>query len=252
MKRSCLWCIPLLLTLLLGMPSASAGGVEEIDAFEVVVEINATDGDAGFQGSIDGGIAWVRMTVWNTEYREIQRVRATRELGRQGLSEYTWESNEPQFETPGFELDSFLERFPEGTYRAWGRALGGGWLYGEAELTHSLPAGPVITSPEGYAPGEDYEIAWDAVVEDFRGGALGSEIAHYLVVAEYSGEVDGEEVSRSLEFEVAGDVLQASIPGVLFPDPDDFDEETFEMKVEIGAVEQSGNRTFTEKELEAM
>jgi hypothetical protein len=228
---------------------AVAGGVNELDEFDVLVEINATDGDAGFQGKINGP-AWVRMTVLNPQLREVKRVFARRELREQGLTEFAWESNEPRFTEPGFALDEFLSRFQEGTYLAWGRALGGGLLFAEAEFTHDLPAGPVITSPDAFAPGEPYTITWEAVTDDFRGGALESEIVKYIVVAEYDGERDGEGVERGLEIEVDPDTLQAMIPGDFFPDPADFDPDTFELKVEVGAVEESGNRTFIEKELE--
>lgn len=226
----------------------------ELDEFEVLVEINATDEDAGFQGKIDGE-AWTKMRVGNEEGQTIMKVKANKNLKSQGLTEYVWESNEPTFDTPGFSLEEFLDRFPEGEYHAWGKTLEGDWIVGETELTHNLPAGPVITSGDVYTPGMDYLLTWDEVTDDYQGGSLDSDIVRYEVVAEYEGvtfgddDDDDDEVKRVLHLDVSPDTFSAAIPGDFLPDPDDYDE--LEVKFEVGAEEESGNRTFTEMEVQA-
>lgn len=140
-------------------------------------------------------------------------------------------------------LDDFLVRFEPGEYTARGVTTDGGWLLGETELTHDLPAGPSITS---HQDGDQVEldagnvvVTWNAVVDDYRGGPLASEVTAYVVTVEFEGTIGGVGVSEELNFDLAPDTLSAGIPR-------DFLEPDREYKIEVGAIEESGNRTFTE------
>ena len=92
-------------------------GDDEFDEFEVYIEINATDGDAGFQGFLDGE-AWKRAKVSDPDGDTLFQFKPAGNLRDQGVTETKWESNEPQFNTPGFSLQDLLDKFPEGEYGA--------------------------------------------------------------------------------------------------------------------------------------
>lgn len=158
------------------------------------------------------------------------------------VTEIQWESNEPPFtELP---LADFLTRFPAGVYTATLVTIEGDSLMTMAELTHNLPAGPVITAPEAeavVASGEDLILVWQPVVDDIQRpgvGDLASAIVRYIVVVEH----EGEDIDQVLTIDVAPDETQAIVPG-RFLKPDRV------YKIEVGAREASGNQTFTELEV---
>lgn len=225
--------------------TAGAGSDEEFDEFEVFIEINATDGDAGFQGKLDGS-AWKRTTVFGPRHTTLFHLRPSHSLGKRGVTEFVWESAEPPFDT-GATLEEFLAMFPAGPYTAEGKKLGGDELFGETELTHDLPGPPEITSPEEEAavdPGLDLFVTWLEVVDDFQRpgqGDLGSDIVRYSVTVETEFEILGEEVKEVLDLDVPPDSFSTTIPA-------DFLKADRHYKVEIGATEESGNSTFSEVE----
>jgi hypothetical protein len=249
-------------------PDSSASGyhhwrpeVSQFDEFEVFIEINATDLDAGLQGKLDGD-AWNYANVKGPNGRSIFHFWPAGSLREHGVTEIQWESNEPPFPPSedaeeGYTLDDFLELFPEGTYKAWGRTVEGVYLRNVTVLSHDLPAGPNVTS---VAQGSNLTIMWDPVTKEFDpedpqgqdGDAedLDSEIVAYIVVAEYTLVLnvdmpDEEEITRALTIDVAADVFSADIPEDFLPAaPRDDDE--LEFKIEVAAVEESGNLTFTE------
>ena len=267
--------------LILGVSAAdsSASGyhhwrpeVSEFDEFEVFIEINATDLDAGLQGKLDGE-AWNYANVRGPNGRSIFRLNPKGSLREHGVTEIQWESNEPPFEPSdeaedGYTLDEFLELFPEGEYKAWGRTVERVWLRNVTELTHDLPAGPNVTSHEEddeVERGSDLTITWNAVTTEFapddpQGAGtdpLGSDIVAYIVVAEYdvlvNPDTEDEEVvtSRAVTIDVAADVLMAVIPADFLP-ADPGPGFGLDFKIEVGAVEESGNTTFTEIPLEVV
>lgn len=250
--------------------------IEEFDEFAVFIEINATDLDAGLQGKLDGE-AWNQVTVRGPNGQPIFRFDPGGTLAKHGVTEDSWESNEPPFEPSpdaeeGYTLDDFLELFEEGTYTAEGKMIEGGKLSSETELTHDLPAGPYVTSHEEddeVVRGSDLVITWDPVINRFEPNdpqaqvapnfplAPATSIVGYIVVAEYdvlaNAGTDDEEVvlSRALTIDVAPDVFQATIPADFLPDEPAAGLE-LEFKIEVGAREESGNTTFWEVPLDVV
>lgn len=213
---------------------------EEFSEFEVFIEVNATDGDAGFQGFVDGD-PWAWAKIKDPCGHLIFKLRPKTRLEEQGVTEFAWESAEPTFEEG--PLDEFLERFPAGEYRAHAKTLEGGRLASTAELTHHLPDGPEITSPEEDGvvnPDEDLDVTWNAVTTQFSLAGLGAgppldgPIVKYTVTCETDD--DGED--KVMTF----DVLEGTAGTI----PADFLDPDRDWKVEIGAFEESGNSTFRE------
>jgi hypothetical protein len=225
------------LILVIAIPQVWASGhhcIVELDEAEVFIEFNSTDDDRGIQFFWDGE-AWSRMKVKNESRRTVLNVVARRNVRAQGLTEGFFESAEPT----GEELppDEFFARFPEGEYRFRGRTLDGCWLVGEAELTHDLPI-PVELNVDDFPA-----IKWTQP-------AGGPEVVGYEVVVELVVIEDDDEhvfvntatfTGETTEFTVSPEFLQLIV---------DAEDDVDELKVEVIAREESGNKTITEKEVD--
>jgi len=212
----------------------------ELDETEVFIEFNSTDGDFGIQFFWDGE-AWDRMKVEDRRGRTVLRVKASRSLAAQGLTEGFFESDEPS--TDELSMEEFLERFPEGTYEFEGETLDGDELEGETEFTHVLPA-----PPSNLFPGDDDEIdaglplvaSFDAVVQDLDGNPLEPELYEVVVESE-------NEILRVFSIVLEGD---AAFPSVTVPP--EFLHPGTDYKLEVIVQEESGNRTIAETEFSTL
>jgi hypothetical protein len=193
----------------------------------LIVEVNATDGDAGLQVFLDGE-PWRSMAIAGPNGRTILEVEAEGRLQNFGLTELFSESSEPPFDV--FPLEKFKELFPEGRYTFSGTTVKGQALVGEARLSHDIPDGPEITSPaDGATVGRDNVIArWNAVPEP-----RGIDIVGYRVI-----------VTRENPLRVFNADLPASARRM--PVPSEFLQSGTEYKLEVQAIEASGNQTLTE------
>jgi hypothetical protein len=178
----------------------------------------------------------------------------------QGLTENFFESAEPRClpdpEAPDEEvvpLAEFLERFPAGDYLFDGKSTDDGVLAGTGELTHSLPAAPALLTFNGslitWAPGIDLGNCHDpALVMD---GVIPDPVTVEVVGWEVVVEPTDDEVAdplRVFRVQLPPDVVSVTVPEA-FMDAY-FDDGVFEFKVEVGAIEASGNQTFSEVEFE--
>ena len=148
--------LPAALALSFGAGTASSWAEEELpfDNFRVLIEINGTDGDAGFQAEIDGD-SWKVVKLFDPGEKLLYRVRGLRSVKEQGLTENFFESAEPSCEE--VPLDVVLERFPEGVYEVEGKTIDKQELESEAILTHGLPAIPVDLEAANTLP---IELSW--------------------------------------------------------------------------------------------
>lgn len=196
----------------------------------IIVEVNATDGDAGLQVFLDGK-AWRRVTITSPDGRRMLAVGTRGRLRDWGLTELFSESSEPPFDD--VPLFKFKKRFPEGRYRFRGRTVNGRLLVGSAMLTHDIPKGPVITSPaeDASVPLGDVLVSWEAVTKP-----AGIVIVGYRVI------VSDETSPRGFtaELEVSRSATSVTIPSEFFKSGNEY-------KVEIQSIERSGNQTSTEQ-----
>jgi hypothetical protein len=211
----------------LAKDQTSAASAKPIDlaAATLIVEVNATDGDAGLQFFLDGE-PWNSMTISDPTGNVVVDVDAEGRLKDWGLTELFSESNEPPFsEVP---LDEFKARFPEGEYTFAGETIDGQTLTGTATLSHDIPDGPTITSPaDGATVNRDAVVArWTAPPEP-----AGIDIVGYRVI-----------VTRDNPHRVYQVELPASARSV--PVPAAFLQRNTEYELEIQAIEESGNWTF--------
>lgn len=224
----------------------------------VLIEINATDGDVGFHSLLDAD-AWTEARINGPDGEKLFKEQAVGVLAEQGLTENMFESDEPLCapdpEEPDAEvvpLSAFIERFSEGTYTFNALTREGEELEGTAELTYALPAAPDIIGFDGtmvtWQPGtdlgrcQDDELVSNGTIPD-PGGV---EVVGWEVVVE---PADDEAVDPLRVFSVQ---LPAEAPNMVTVPAEFIDayraEEVTEFKVEVGAIEASGNRTFSEEE----
>ena len=242
--------------LIVTVPTASAGHrhhrneVVELDDAEIFFEENDTDGDLGIQFFLDGE-AWKRIKIFSPNWRRLIDVKVKGNTRVIGLTELFSESAEPGFDE--LPREDFLDLFPPGTYKYLGMTVEGEWLWGEAELTHDFPAAPTIYSPQedGELDPEEAVIEWCSVDGDV-------DPVRYQVIVEFAEiiEINGEEEEgRVFEFSVdilaqectADEPLSVTVPEEFFESLEELDGE---YKVEVLAVEESGNKIITEHEFE--
>jgi len=205
------------------------------DEAKIIIELNATDEDVGIQIFLDGE-GWEEVEVVGPDGQTIFEVAGQGSVGEIGVTELFFESEEPSLDD--LPLEEFLALFPEGEYRFVGRTVEGDELVGTATLTHDLPAA-VSLDVEGFP-----FIEWTP-------GADGPAIVGYEVVA----EMEVVEASEERVFENTA-TLPATVESFTFSQEFADLAEQFEtagtlveFKVEVIAIEASGNKTITEKSL---
>ncbi len=205
--------------------------LEEASAF---IEFNAKDEDIGIHFSWDGD-AWRNMTVESPNESTVLKVKTSKNVERQGLTEAFFESDEPTFDE--FSMEDFFRRFPEGEYCFEGVTTEGDKLEGESDFTHTLPAVPENIFP---ADGDSVDsrqplvVTFDAVTEDLDGDPV--EIELYEVIIESENDI-----LRVFSIVLEGDVDDPAVtvpPQFLLPDT--------EYQLEVIAQIEGGNRTLWE------
>jgi hypothetical protein len=220
---------------LLGGLAANAGTLTKarskvirLDTATLIVEVNGTEGDAGLQFFLDGE-PWDQMNVFDPNGRLVFDVDTRGRLRGWGLTELFSESNEPSFdEVP---LRRFKRRFPEGTYTFRGTDIEGNKLVGRATLSHDIPDGPRIVAPGDGATVDrtGATASWAAPPEP-----PGIHIVGYRAIVE-------RETGPLRVFSVELPAAQTSVTI-----PSEFLESGNEYKLEVQAIEDSGNWTFAE------
>ena len=194
----------------------------------MIIEVNATDGDAGLQVFLDGA-PWRSMRVTGPAGRTILDVTTKERLDGYGLTELFSESSEPPFDV--FPLAKFKQLFPAGKYSFVGRAIEGARLTGAARLSHAIPAGPGIVAPEeGSTVGRSGIVGrWRAVKQP----------AGVNVVAFRAIVTTEEPRLRVFSADLPASARHVEVPRA-------FLATSGEYKLEVQAIARSGNQTLTE------
>jgi hypothetical protein len=196
-------------------------------AASLIVEVNATDGDAGLQFFLDSE-AWRSMTISGPDGGALVTVNGQGRLRDYGLTELFSESSEPPFTE--FPFEEFKALFPEGKYRFVGTTIDGKRVTGSATLSHDVPDGPEIAAPQDGAivARDNFVAQWNPVTTP-----AGIEIAGYRAI-----------VTRENPLRVFSADLPASARSVTVPT--EFLEAGIEYKLEVQAIAANGNQTLTE------
>jgi hypothetical protein len=240
---------------------------EELDEVKVIIEINATDGDAGFHALFDGG-GWLEMVMEDPDGEEIFFEEAAGALADQGLTENFFESAEPlcvfDADEPDEEvvpLADFLERFPAGEYLLTGETIEGDEVVGAAELTYNIPAAPDISAIDEmefvFSASSPVVISWaggtdlgekchdqDLVDEGVIADPADVEVVGWEVVIEPEDD-EGIEPLRIVSAQLLPERTSFTIPAEFLRDYIEGNDIS-EFKFEVGAIEESGNQVFSE------
>jgi len=220
--------LPVLALLALSGGSATAQGPSiPFEDVRMIIEVNSTDGDAGFQFFLDAESSWRSIQIYAPSGRKLLDIDAKGKLKDFGMTELFSESNEPPFDE--LPLQEFLARFPAGDYRFVGTTVDGRKLTGTATFSHDIPAGPVLVSPdEGAVVTGDVVIEWEPVPEP-----AGIDIVGYQVI------VEGADPLRVFQVDLASTATSVTVPP-------EFLAPNTEYAVEVLAIETSGNQTITQ------
>ncbi len=163
---------------------------------KALVEINSSDGDAGFHFLMDGD-DFLRASMFGPDWRKLFSYATRRELRQQTLTETFAESAEPLcwFDPDADEEDlenvvtlaKFLKRWKTGTYHFVGVNKDWELAFGESELTFALPAAPQdLEYEEEEVVEEDGEVEIVGEIEWEAGDDLGN-------CAEIPDDEDGDD-----------------------------------------------------------
>lgn len=212
----------------LTVSAASKETTVEFKRANLRVEVNSTDGDAGLQIDLDHD-PWKSISLRTPDGRTILDVRNRGVLKSYGLTELFSESSEPPFTT--FPLSEFKKLFPDGVYVFEGREVDGTRMRSTFTLTHDFPAGPVVTSPQedSTVSAHNLTVEWEPVAEP-----TGIEIVRYQVLV-----IPEDDPARVFSAFLPGDATSIAISEEVLATDGGY-------KVEVLAIEASGNQTLTE------
>jgi hypothetical protein len=203
------------------------------------IEHNATDEDTGFQGFIDSE-GWRRLDVTGPD-GQVLSFEGHGSLAHLGLTELFFETVEPaNADTP---IEQILAKLPEGNYTIAGPAQENGESLGQtsgtALLTHDIPAGPELVSPDEDAtvPTRGVVARWKPVSRTITGEPV-KIVAYQLII-----EKDVEPLPHMIGKFGLSMYLPPSVTSI--PVPNGFLEPRTAYDWEVLAIERSGNQTLS-------
>ena len=225
-----------------GLPVAAQASAEStpLKAAKLNIEHNATDADTGFQGFVDSE-GWQSLTFTGPG-GEALTLTGQGALSNLGLTELFFETVEPA--NADVPLAEMLALLPEGEYTIAGAAIESGESKGQttgtAWLTHHIPAGPTLLSPEAEAvvsATDDLLVSWSPVTKTISGADV-TIIAYQLII-----ERDGEPHPHMIGKFGLSIYLPAAVTSI--PIPSEFLEAGTAYNWEVLAIEESGNQTLS-------
>ncbi len=233
------------------------GEEEPFEEAYIYFELNNTDGDLGIHALIDGE-PWKRLEIEDPNERRMLGVSVRGSLRKQGLTEFFFESAEPTFDE--LPTEQFFRRSPEGVYEIEGILLDGEELESEVELTHVMPAPPVvylmIGKKEEVVPaaencdaeelpeveaGEQVSISWEEVTDHHS--ELGGE--GDIVVQNYEVVVEIDETLWKTSIILSPDARSFQVPPEIL-ELAEFEDGEAEVKFEVLVRAESYNQTAVE------
>ncbi|MEW5807656.1 MAG: hypothetical protein AB1756_09970 [Acidobacteriota bacterium] len=239
MKHKVFFVAVLVLGMVVCHSASNQAGQVKFDQAEIFFEYNSTDLDLGVHIFFDAE-GWKDVVVSGPD-GTIFHVNNDGSLREIGSTEVFTESEEPPLDEGDLEgsIAAFLALFPEGEYQFSGTTVEGDSLMGKATLTHDLPA-PVELDLSMYPT-----ISWS---DNSAGGD--PEIVGYQVVNELVVKEGGEERVFEFSVDLPADVTEVTVPDEFVELADRFSKgQILEYKVEVIAIEESGNKTIVEESL---
>ncbi|NUM54999.1 MAG: hypothetical protein HUU46_15230 [Candidatus Hydrogenedentes bacterium] len=222
--------------------AVKGNGPPALTAAKLLIEHNATDEDTGFQGFGDGE-PWNRLTITGPDNQTIVTVTPKGSLFNFGLTELFFETNEPP--NADVPIEDVLARLPEGTYTFEAGHVNGAKSLLTADFSHTIPAGPVLVSPEDGDENVNPDavvIEWEPVTSAIKGGQAIT-IAGYQVIVELDKKPRFPNAFAQPEFNIfmPGTATSVSVPAAFF-------ESGKPYAYEVLAIEETGNQTLSAAE----
>lgn len=204
---------------------------EPFSQAQVFFEYNSVEGNIGIQFFFDG--EWTDVEIRDPKGRAIFETDTRGQLRKVGGAEVCFESVEPSFDSTDPHPD-FFKKFPAGPYTFRDKAVDGGKLNSTVELSHQLPAAPVVTPSSNkvqrtWAPGQPPVDA--------------APLAGFQVIFEI---VVKENAVRSLTADLPDSAASFVIPAEFLPTPAEVTEGTV-IVFEVLALAENGNGTITQR-----
>lgn len=203
------------------------------------IEHNATDGDTGFQGFVDSE-GWEELVMSGPE-GAVLTIKGEGKLGKLGLTELFFETVEPA--NNDVSIEEMLKMLPEGNYTIEGSGIEAGerkgLTKGTAWLTHHIPSGPVLLSPQegsSVSAEEDLNVSWSTVTKTITGSPV-IIISYELIIQKDENPHPHMIGKRGLDMYLPASVTSITIPM-------EFLEPGTAYNWEVLAIEESGNQTL--------
>jgi hypothetical protein len=219
---------------------ASPGAAAQFSEADIFFELNATDRDVGVHVALDAQ-SWRQVGIDGPNGRTID-ITPRGSLAVVGLTELFFEGEEPSLDEVPFS--QFLLLVPQGIYVFTGVTTGGQVLRSSDKLTTALPCPVALDEPE--ADDQGLVIVWQPAPGTFNPDTENCDsqrpvqLVAYELVVEVVDRQGG--LARVLSMDLPPDATRARVPA-------EFLEGAQALKVELLAIESSGNRTITEREL---
>ncbi len=205
------------------------------------IEHNATDNDTGFQGFVDSE-GWEKLVFTGPDGAVVLTISGRGKLGNLGLTELFFETVEPA--NADVSIEEMLKMLPEGNYTIEGPGIEAGERKGQTKgiawLTHNIPSGPEILTPEENAEvtsNSDLIVSWNPVTKTITGSDV-KIISYELIIQKDEKPHQHMIGKRGLDMYLPPSVTSITIPK-------EFLEPGTAYKWEVLAIEESGNQTLS-------
>ena len=205
---------------------------------KLLIEHNATGLDTGFQIFIDG-TEWRTLKVTGPGGAPVASVAALGKLRKFGFTELFLETQEPpNAEVP---IPEVLARLPEGNYEFETVTIDGQEQDGEAQFSHRIPAGAVLTTKPAsgavISRTSDVAFTWNKVTKTINGEAANVEYYQLLV-----NRIDVPRQQNGFGRNFMEIYVPANVQSMRVPK--EFLQPNAEYEWEVFAIEANGNQTF--------
>jgi hypothetical protein len=215
---------------------------------DIYFELNATDGDIGLHGVLDGD-SWKVATIRGPGGAfNVLRAVPNQASPEFGMTELFFESNEPTLDERSFA--ELIALFPPGIYDFVGkRAEDNAPMFAQDVLSTAMPCPPIVPTPR--LIDGDLMIRWRPRAGSYdpdsgvcsSAGSVG--VSYYQIVVELTDTVT--EFERKFTVDMPPNARRVETPDELLFG---VNPETTEAKAEVLVVAPDGNRTAIEVEFE--
>lgn len=223
--------------------AAPALAQDEFSIFQLYYELNASAGDVGLHGMLDGD-TWSTADILGPggTFRVV-RALANDDSVEFGLTQLFFESNEPPIGERSF--NELKTQFPPGVYEAVGATPDNGSLTATKSLTADLPCPPRVFAPQ--VDDDELVLKWRLKPGVYDPDTQICDSRRNVDVATIEAIVDlqrpGSSEKRTYDVLLAPDSREIAVPMEFFRGSDGL-----AAKAEILIIDRSGNRTAVERE----